>query len=117
MTDDSQHEREIRAARNQVLFRAVNEKARALNEVFSAPTDRFRVACECADVSCIETLEIAPHEYLAIRAEPRRFAVRPGHVYPQIESVVGEGSGYVVVEKEGKPGEVAEALEPLARGE
>jgi hypothetical protein len=44
---------------------------------------------------------ILPDEYLAIRAEPRHFAVLPGHVYPEVEVAVGGNDGYVVVQKTG----------------
>jgi hypothetical protein len=43
---------------------------------------------------------------------PRQFMVRPGHVYPAVETVVREAETYVVVEKTAVAGEVAEALEP-----
>jgi 5-bromo-4-chloroindolyl phosphate hydrolysis protein len=102
MESDPRHERETRAARNQALFRAANEKARALNETFARLTSKFTITCECADTGCIETIEILPQEYLAIRAEPRQFAVLPGHVYPDVDSVVRGRDGYAVVEMEGE---------------
>jgi hypothetical protein len=115
MEPDAQYdEREVRAARNQSLFRAVNEQMRALDQAFATVTETFTIACECADTSCVERLEIHPHEYLAVRSEPRQFAVLPGHVYPDVETVVRESYAYVVVEKIAGAGEVAEALAPEA---
>jgi hypothetical protein len=112
MEPGTQDEREVRAARNQALFRAINEKLRALNETFATVTERFTIACECADTGCVEMIDIHPHEYLAVRAEPRHFVVRPGHIYPDVEDVVSEADGYVVVEKSGTAAEVAEILAP-----
>src|SRR3712207_4055704 len=109
MTD---HEREVRAARNQSMFRAVNEKIRALNETFAMVTREYAIACECADTSCTATLEIGPDAYSAIRANPRQFAVLHGHVVPEVEDVVGETDAYVVVEKVRDGATVAEALAP-----
>jgi hypothetical protein len=103
-------EREVRAARNQALFRALNERLRELNESFASLTGTFTITCECADGSCIEMVEIRPDDYLAIRAEPRHFAVLPGHVYPDVETVVRENDGYVVVEKLGEAADVARLL-------
>jgi hypothetical protein len=111
MEPSSQHDREIRAARNQALFRAINDNLRALNDAFASVTDTFAVACECADTNCIEMIEIHADEYLAVRAEPRRFVVRPKHVYADVEIVVREAESYVVVEKTAAAGEVAELLE------
>lgn len=108
MEADSQHEREVRAARNQAMFRSLNEKIRELNEAFDAATDTFVVACECADTSCIEMLTLTPAEYEAVRSEPRHFAVMPGHVYAEVERVAAEYPHYVVVEKVAVAGQVAE---------
>src|SRR5437868_10539423 len=101
MEASTHEEREGRAARNQALFRAVNEKLTTLNEVFASTTGTFTIACECADTSCIEMIEVHPDEYLAVRAGPRHFAVLAGHVYPDVEVVVRETERYVVVEKTG----------------
>lgn len=108
MEPSSQQEREIRAARNQALFRAVNEQMQAMNEAVAAISETFAIACECADTSCIETFDIAPDEYDEVRANPRHFAVLRDHVYPDVERVVRESEQYVVVEKAAKAGEVAE---------
>jgi hypothetical protein len=110
MEPSPQQEREVRAVRNQALFRAVNEKLRALNEALATATETFAIACECADSNCIEILNIGPSEYLGIRSEPRHFAVRPGHVYPDLEKIVREAASYVVVEKIATGAEVAELL-------
>jgi len=106
----SSDERDIRAARNQAMFRAVNDKIHEVNESFAVLTDTFSIACECANPHCVEIIEIAPSEYEAIRANPRRFAVLPGHEDKTLEHVVAEADGYVVTEKEGKAAETAAAL-------
>jgi 5-bromo-4-chloroindolyl phosphate hydrolysis protein len=103
-------EREIRAARNQTIFRAVNERMRTLNEAIRGMSDLSTIACECANINCVEQLDIAPGDYEAVRASPRRFVVLPGHVYPDIEQVVEQAEGFVVVEKLAQAGETAERL-------
>jgi hypothetical protein len=110
MEASSHEEREVRAARNQALFRAVNENLRTLNEAFASVAGTFSIACECADRNCVEMIEIESKQYLAVRAEPRQFAVLAEHVYPDVEVVVREAAGYVVVEKMAAAGEVAERL-------
>jgi hypothetical protein len=114
MESSSQQEREVRAARNQAMFRAVNDNIQALNEAFAAITDTFAIACECADTNCIETIDIRSDEYAKVRAEPRHFVVLRGHVLPDVEDVIRESDGYVVVEKTDTAGDVAERLEPEA---
>lgn len=104
-------EREARAARNQALFRSINERIESLNEAFEHVTQTFTVACECADMTCVEMLDVAPGEYEGVRAESRQFIVRTGHIYPDVETVVREADGYVIVEKVAAAGEVAESLD------
>jgi hypothetical protein len=105
---DSQHEREARAARNQALFRAVNEKLRDLDEQFASMTYEYVIACECADTTCVQTLTISADDYKRVRANPRAFVVLPGHVYADVEDVISEAEPYVVVEKLATAGKVAE---------
>jgi hypothetical protein len=105
-------EREIRAARNQAQFRAINEQIKSMNEAYAEFAGSFAIACECANQRCIEMLQLSPEEYEAVRAEPRHFAVLPGHVYPDVEDVVRESNGYVVVEKIARAADVAEILNP-----
>ena len=102
--------REERAARNQSLFREVNERISDLNEAFAEITDVFEIACECSNIKCIETITIGREEYRAARLDPSRFVVLPGDVAAGIERVVSEHDGYVVVEKVGVAGEVAAQL-------
>ena len=109
MDSDSHREREVRAARNQSMFRSVNEKMAELNDSFGASTGTYAIACECADTGCLATLELTSKAYEAVRSEPRRFAVRPGHVIPDVERVVEEFDNYAVVEKVHLAGAVAEA--------
>jgi len=110
--DATQAEREVRAARNQAMFRAINEQMTRLNEAFEMLTGTYVIACECADTHCIETLEIATEQYEAVRKEPNRFAVLPGHIYPDVEAVVEETERYVVVEKFASTEQAAEILDP-----
>ena len=105
-------EREIRAARNQSTFRAANEKLHQIEAAFGEIARTYVIACECADVTCVETIEIDSAGYGNVRSNPRRFAVLPGHVYPEVEIVVDEFDNYVVVEKIAKAAEIAEATNP-----
>ena len=99
MDDGSRHDREVRAARNQALFRSVNEKLRDLNDAFADVSETYAIACECANTTCVETVEIPMQDYLEVRAHPNRFVVLTAHIIPDVESVVAGTDGYVIVEK------------------
>jgi hypothetical protein len=54
-------------------------------------------------------LDLTIGEYAIVRSHPRRFVVLPGHEEPDVESTVEIHPGYVVVEKRGEAGRIAEA--------
>jgi hypothetical protein len=94
----SSDDREVRAARNQALFRAVNEKLRDINEPFAEVTGTFAVACECSRLDCVEVIEIPAEVYREVRRSPRTFVVLPEHAESSIERATGGDETYSVVE-------------------
>jgi hypothetical protein len=109
MGSASNEEREVRGARNQALFRAVNEKMLELNETFGEIVGTFAIACECSRIDCVELLEIPAEAYRAVRESPRTFAVRSDHVAVDVERVLSNHDGYAVVEALGQGARIAEA--------
>ena len=55
--------------------------------------------CECGDATCHRGVEIDAREYAEARVRDEQFIVLGGHVFPEYEDVVSEGSGYMVVRK------------------
>jgi hypothetical protein len=100
-----------RAARNEALFRRVNERIEDVNAAFATIGEHGEFICECADSACTEKIQLALSEYEAVRSFPTRFVVKPGHVLPENERVVEEHNGYTVVEKIGHAGERARSLD------
>lgn len=104
-----------RAARNQTLFREVNERLEDLATTFQDTAGTVVFACECADLSCIEKIAMTLDEYEAIRSDPNQFLVLPGHVVHDVEDIVREGSGFVIVAKIGEGASLAAQTDPRAR--
>ena len=100
-----------KAAKNESLFRDVNERIDEL--VGEAWSPEF--VCECPDEHCIEAVEISLEEYESIRTSPVRFAIMPGHDHPDFERVVEQNERYALVEKLGEAAEVARKLDPRSR--
>jgi formate-nitrite transporter family protein len=98
---------EQRAARNEALFREVNENIARLEERHGATADPVFL-CECANADCADHVPVEPDVYARVRENPRLFFVIPGHEDPQLERVVGTHRDYLIVEKTGAAGEVAE---------
>jgi len=90
--------REERVARNETLFREVNERIKQVN-VGLATVEATDFLCECGDEGCTAPISLTMAEYEAVRAEPTHFAVVPGHVLPDIEQVVAGNNRYSVVAK------------------
>lgn len=99
-----------RAAKNEALFREVNERILELTDTFDA--EGLEVLCECSNAECGETLQITITEYPLIRAQGNRFAILAGHEDPTIEIVVDRNERFLVVEKTGESGDVARDLDP-----
>ncbi len=104
--------RSDRAARNEALFRRVNERVEEVNRAFEPILDDTDFICECADVECMEKIRMTLADYEELRSVSTRFAVKPGHVLPAEELIVEERPDYLVVEKIGRAGERAAELDP-----
>jgi hypothetical protein len=85
-----------RLARNQSLFREVNE---AIEEVVAGTGNVVQFVCECSDKECVATVKLQLAEYERIRADGTWFFVKTGHNIPEIERIISQDEGYVVVEK------------------
>jgi hypothetical protein len=108
MQQNLDYEREIRAARNQAMFRLVSEKLTEMNESFSSDTGPLVIACECADAACVAMVELPAEEYREVRRNPRHFAVHSKHICPDVEKIVAVRGAYTIVENTGKAADVAE---------
>jgi hypothetical protein len=106
------NERLRRIGQNEALFREVNERVEALNESFATITERMSIVCECGYIECVELLSIEVDDYTRLRADSTTFAVAPGHVIPDVESVIERREGYDVIRKHpGEPAAIATELD------
>jgi hypothetical protein len=104
-----------RVAKNEALFREVNERIREVSgRVVAFDGDAtLEFVCECSKERCSEPVELTLAEYESIRSEPTHFLVAPGHVWqPETEGAVREYETYAVVEKTGNAGDVASDKDP-----
>jgi hypothetical protein len=108
--------REERIARNEALFREVNERIKQVHAGTGDPglRDTFAVLCECGDQNCIEEIQVTPQEYEQVRSDPRQFVIVPGHGIPEVEEVVDAGEGFEVARKHVEEAEIAERTDPRA---
>ena len=110
---EREQRRKAQLARNEAMFREVNERLRELGESFAMVSERASFVCECADGECAEPIELSLPDYERVRSNPRHFVVVDGHVRPDIEFVAYELPPYLVVEKhDGALEEIVVATDP-----
>ena len=111
-------EKQHRAARNQSLFREVNERVKDVNDRFRIFTPLGDWVCECANDWCAERIEMSSEEYEEIRRNGARFFVVASseHVWADVERVVERRSGYWIVEKMEEAAELAHEADPRDEG-
>lgn len=94
--------REVRIARNEILFREINERLNEMQETFNVLSDRSEFVCECGDVECAERISMSLPEYEELRSDPATFAVVPGHQVDDVEDVVETLPEHLIVRKRGR---------------
>jgi hypothetical protein len=95
-------ERFGRQARNEALFREVNERIAQLGESAQAwsPDGKIEFLCECGEEGgCGERVRMPLEVYERVRGQDDRFAVKPGHETPELERAVDWTEEYVIVDK------------------
>jgi hypothetical protein len=111
-SNERSERRKERLARNEALFREVNERVEEISE--GAPRlDSIDFICECGDADCTQAIPLTRPEYEQLRADPLHFAVVPGHAIPDIEEVVfNDGDRVQVVRKHEDEELIARVTDP-----
>jgi hypothetical protein len=105
--------RETRLAKNEAVFREVNERVVEITQELGPDPRSSEVVdgliCECSDPGCLERVgPLTISEYETVRHDPRRFIIAANHQAADVETVIEKNAGYWIVEKnEGIPAEVA----------
>lgn len=84
-------------ARNQALFREVNERIEKIAEDFGVDGQNL-LLCECGNPQCIQRIELTAAEYERVRAHASRFLVALNHENPETESILEQNDRFAVVE-------------------
>jgi hypothetical protein len=104
--------REERLAKNEALFRGVNERVRDVKADAAQPDELIGFVCECGRETCLEEVELTLAEYEAVRSVSSQFAVKPGHELAEVERVITENDRYLVVEKHEEEALAAREADP-----
>jgi hypothetical protein len=103
--------RDEQLAHNEVIFRTVNEHIASLAENIGREAI-YDFICECADIDCFGRIPLTIEQYEAVRTQGAWFLLQPGHQDIEIELVAENHGEYLVVEKDGVAGLLAEREDP-----
>lgn len=104
-------QRAERLADNEALFRAANERMSRWPEQHS-DDEREPYFCECANRECREKVYLTRAEYERVRANPMHFFIVPGHEVPDVERIIDQYEGWLVIEKNSEVRDQVEASDP-----
>ena len=100
--------RKERIARNESVFRELNERLEENVHRGRTEPDYAGFVCECGDGDCDMTVRVPLDAYEAVRRNSRDFIVVPGHELEDSEDVVDDGAGYLIVRKHEDVAEIVE---------
>jgi hypothetical protein len=103
-------------AKNEELFRNVNERIETLSETVARDDPLMEYLCECDSAGCYETVRATRTEYESVRAVATHFIVLAGHEDPRVERVALSNDRFLIVEKQGAAARDAEETDPRAGG-
>ncbi|MFL5953287.1 MAG: ANTAR domain-containing protein [Gaiellaceae bacterium] len=83
--------REKRVVQTELFFRAVNQEIAAL--------DGATFLCECGVPGCMAKVELTLESMRSLQSTPDTFVVIKGHEIPEVETVVDQADGYLIVRK------------------
>ena len=102
--------RKDRIARNEALFREVNERVSDL-----VPSEGgIEFICECGSEECIDRVTLTREEYERVRSDPVEFFVKPGHEMLDVEEVVESHDHYLLVRKHVEERHIVRQMDPRA---
>jgi hypothetical protein len=107
--EDRDRESKNRIARNEVIFREVNER---VADVMDSEVRMTNFLCECGNLDCVQEMSLTDAEYMMVRSNPTTFAVSPGHALEDVETIIERTDRFHVVEKHPREAAIAEATDP-----
>ena len=108
--------RKEQIARNESVFRNLNERLEENVERRRSDADLAGFLCECGDADCEAIVRLDLATYEEIRRDPLQFFVVAGHEMADAEDIVAEAAGHLVVRKHKDVADIAVDGDARSRG-
>jgi len=106
--------RQQRVAKNEALFRRVNERIEEISEALPGDSESDFL-CEFGNEDCTAPVRLTLSEYEEVRSNPTHFLIAHGHEAVDVEKVIRETDRYAVVKKfAGEARRIAVETDPRA---
>jgi hypothetical protein len=109
-TGERDERRKHQIARNEALFRAVNERVDEVSGGRATETTDF--VCECGNTDCTEAIPLRDDEYEHVRSDPLLFAIALGHEIPEVEELLHTNERFSIVRKHESESAIARETDP-----
>ena len=88
-----------RRAENQYRFNDANDRLRQIVQDRTSPDQKIPFLCECADDTCLATVELNLEEYERFHEDEDTFVIVPGHPRVDGEIVLQRRAEFEQVQK------------------
>jgi hypothetical protein len=103
---------ETEVAENEADARYANENLEKTQDYLRS-RGLLQIICECGRPGCGEVLAIKNEEYQEVRSDPTHFVISRDHLVPEVDRIVRESEGFLVVAKRrGAPEDIAKEEDP-----
>ena len=103
---------ERRLTENEAIFKKLNGEVKDFVLEDASDTEfarkKLNFYCECSDLRCRQRIILTAKEYEDIHKNKKQFIIKHNHHIPEIEKIVSENNGYILVEKFKMPPEAGE---------
>jgi hypothetical protein len=100
---DDKKQSQLRRAENEVVFKRYNQTLlRQASKIIPPENQKdflIGFVCECSNKHCHERIELAITDFETVRANNKRFIIKPHHEQGDIEHIIDRRDNFSIVEK------------------
>jgi hypothetical protein len=99
VADWEEDHRKERVAKNELAYKAYNERRADFERQAGDDGEPAPFVCECGMADCADALMVTLEDWEHVHSVPNRFLIRTGHQFPDYERIVDDFGRHLIVEK------------------